>query len=229
MAVSSALDELRTLLHSSRPRDNLDAMEAAARMHADAGPLVPDLVRFLYSEAYVPCTARKYEFSGHAILAEEAMRVIEEIGVAPPMDELRRLLADRRVTMMPEASYDQGAYIGDYSSSTFSPAGLAARLVPLYGQDSFALLSDLLSAALDEPEEIRRPAQRAMKRLALVAMQAAPEHHAAYAAAIEHIAGLPEVVTPATHRGFDLCDLVRDCRKVLGQGAEDPPKPAFLL
>lgn len=218
MAASPTIDELRALLHSPRPRDNLDAMEATVPMRADAGPLVPDLIRFLDSEAYVPCTAREYEFSGHAILAEEAMRVIEWIGVAPPMDDLRRFLADRRIIMMPEASYDQGAYIGDYSSSTFSPAGLAARLVPLHGQHSFALLDDLLSAALDEPDEIRRPAQRAVKQLAPVAVQAIPAHRAAFAAAIDHIAGLPEVVTPRTHRGFDLRDFARDCHKLLGQG-----------
>lgn len=216
--MARTLDELRALLHSPHPPDNLEAMEAAALMHADAGVLVPDLVRFLDSEAYVPCTARRYEFSGHAILAEDAMRVIEEIGVPPPMDELRRLMADRRVIMVPEASYDQGAYIGDYSNSTFSPAGLAARLVPLHGHDCFALLDDLLPVVLAEPEEIRRPAQRAMKQLAPIAVQAAPENRGAYAAAIDRIAGLPEVTTPATYRGFDLRDLARDCRKLLGQG-----------
>lgn len=216
--MSPTLDELRALLRSARPRDNLDAVEAAALMKADAGPLVSDLVRFLDSEAYVPCTARKYEFSGHAILAEDAMRVIEQIGVPPPMEDLRRLLTDRRVILMPEASYDQGAYISDYSSTTFSPAGLAASLVPLYAQEGFALLAALVSAALDDAEEVAKPARRAMERLARFAWQATPEHRATFAAAIEHIAGLPEAVAPATHRGFDLRDLARHCRKVLGQG-----------
>ena len=53
---------------------------------------------------------------------------------------------------MPEASYDQGAYIGDYSSTTFSPAGLAARLVPLLAEKSFALLPELISPQASLPQ-----------------------------------------------------------------------------
>ena len=37
------------------------------------------------------------------------MGAIEEIGVGPHIEELRRLLGDRRIDIMPEASFDQGA------------------------------------------------------------------------------------------------------------------------
>lgn len=217
------LDELRALLASPKPHENLEAMEVVVPMRGAAAPLVPDLVRFLTSEAYVPCTSREYEFSGHAILAEEAMRIIEWIGAAPPVEDLRRLLCDRRVIMMPEASYDQGAYIGDYSSTTFSPAGLAARLVPLLADQSFVLLPELVSAALEHAGEVGRPARRALQLLAPVAVKAVPEGRAAYAAEIDRIACLPEVLAPDTHRGFELRDLARACNKVLGQGG--PPSP----
>jgi hypothetical protein len=74
---------------------------------------VSDLAALLVSDEYMPCKSLKYEFSGHDLIAFSAMQAIESIGVPPDIETLRTLLADRRVFELPEASYDQGAYIGD--------------------------------------------------------------------------------------------------------------------
>jgi hypothetical protein len=208
---------LRAKLASERPSDNLFAIEAAVRLREAAAPLVPDLVRFLTSERYVPCDQQEFELSGHAILAEDAMRLIEYIGVGPDLDELGKLLDDRRIITMPEACYDQGAYIGDYSSTTFSPAGLAARLVPLHKETGLKLIRQLAANAGDESEDIGRPARWAIERLAPFAKTAEAGDRDAYVAQIDHIAELPEAVRPTTSRGFDLRDLARACRKVLAR------------
>ncbi len=215
----TSTEALRALLHSPDPWDNLCAIEAMVALKTEAAPLVDDLLGFLTSEKYVSCTNRKYEFSGHAILAEDAAGMIEWIGAPPDREKLRALMADRRVVMMPEASYDQGAYIGDYSSTTFSPAGLASRLVPLLGQDAFALLPELVANAFNEAEEIGRPARRGMRNMVPVVVAAAPHDRDAYVAEIDRIAALPDVATPRTHIGFDLRDLVRDCRSLLTKAA----------
>jgi hypothetical protein len=211
------IETLRAKLASDRPTDNLFAIEAAVHLREAAAPLVPDLLRFLTSERYVPCDQREYEFSGHAILAEDAMRVIEHIGVAPDIDELRKLLDNKRVIIMPESSYDQGAYIGDYSSTTFSPAGLAARLVPLHGENGLKLVGQLAANARDESDDIGQPALRAIKLLAPFAKTAEAANSNAYTAEIDRIAELPEALAPRTHRGFDLRDLAQACRKILAR------------
>jgi hypothetical protein len=215
--VPLTIEVLQALLASPKPRENLKAIEAAALMHAAAAPLVPALTAFLASEAYVPVEQREYSFSGHAILAEDAMRTIEAIGVAPARDELRKLLGERRVVMMPEASYDQGAYIGDYSSTTFSPAGLAARLVPIDAGNAFALLGELAENAVHDAAEIGQPARRALRQIADLAVKADPADREAFTATIDRLAPLPQSESPTTHLGFDLRDLARHCRKVLGR------------
>jgi hypothetical protein len=216
--MTSDIDALLAALKSPRPRDNLAAIEAAASLRAAGAPLVAELIQFLTSQAYVPCTAREYEFSGHAILAGAATRTIEAIGVAPDMDDVRRLLADHRIFTLPKACYDQGAYIGDYDSETTAPAGNAARLVALLGQGGFALLPQLAGNARHEAEEIGRPARRAIADLAKLAPQATVAIRQDFIAAIDRIADLPEALTPTTSRGFDLRDLARACRRELGGG-----------
>ena len=212
------LDALRAALRSPVPLDNLAAIEAAAKMREAAAPLVPDLLQFLTSEAHVPCTSREYEFSGHALLAEEARGAIEMIGVAPGFDALRRLLADHRVFLMPKASYDQGAYIGDYDSETLAPAAQAARLVALFGQGGFAFLPDLEANARCEADEIGQPSRRAIGEMSKLYRDASEGDRQAFAAAIDRIANLPDVLAPTTHRGFDLRDLARACKREIEKG-----------
>jgi hypothetical protein len=221
----TSTEELRALLHSPDPWDNLNAIEAMVSLKTEAAPLVNDLLGFLTSERYVSCNHRKYEFSGHAILAEDAAGMIEWIGAPPDREKLRALMADRRIIIMPEASYDQGAYIGDYSSTTFSPAGLASRLVPLLGQNAFALLPELIANAFNEAEEIGRPARRGIRNMVPVVAAAAPRDRETFVAEIDRIAALPEVATPRTHLGFDLRDLARDCRRLLAKAAPPPSPP----
>jgi hypothetical protein len=211
------IETLRAKLASDRPTDNLFAIEGTVRLREAAAALIPDLVRFLTSERWVSCEQREYEFSGHAILAEDAMRAIEYIGVGPDLDDLSRLLDDRRIIIMPEACYDQGAYIGDYSSTTFSPAGLAAQLVPLHRESGLRLIGQLALNAREEPEDIGKPARRAIEQLAPFAKTADAADRDAYVAEIDRIAELPEALAPTTGRGFDLRDLARACRKVLAR------------
>lgn len=213
-----SIEQLRALLHSPEPRDNLKAMDAMVPLKGAAAPLVPDLLPFLTSEAYVPCTAREYEFSGHALLCEQSASLIEHIGAAPDTAALGKLLADPRVFLLPEASYDQGAYIGDYSGTTAAPAGLAARLVPLLREDAFALLPALAANARAEADEIAHPTHRALRRLATIASTASPASRAAFEVMIGGMAALPQAVEPRAHRGFDLRDLARDCRRILARG-----------
>jgi hypothetical protein len=143
------------------------------------------------------------------------MRAIEYIGVGPALEELGMLLNDRRIIIMPEACYDQGAYIGDYASTTFSPAGLAAQLVPLHRENGLKLIGQLAANARDESEDIGRPARWAIEWLAPFAKNARAADRDAYVAEIDRIAELAEALAPTTSHGFDLRDLARACRKVL--------------
>jgi hypothetical protein len=207
--------ELRAMLETGRRRQKLDAMEEAALAHASAAPLVPDLAPFMTSSDYVPCTERQYDFSGHAPLAFQAMSTIESIGVAPDIETLRRLLGDHRRIVLPEACYDQGAYIGDYSSEALAPAGLAARLVPLMGADAFGLLAELAANARHEDDLIAGPARRAVIALSRLSAASEPRAAAMLRGEMEAVAALPEVAAPATHRGFALRDMARDVLKTL--------------
>ena len=47
----------------------LEAIDAVGPLGRSAASLIPDLTALLTSQDYVPCTAREYEFSGHALLA----------------------------------------------------------------------------------------------------------------------------------------------------------------
>jgi len=193
----------------------LAAMEAAAKAGRAARSLLPDLAALLTSDDYVPCTARAYEFSGHAPLAQSAASVIEAIGVAPDVETLRRLLADPRTFLLPDASYDQGAYIGDYSSETIAPAAFAGRLAEMLGLGGFALLEDLAVTALHDDTLIAWPSQRCIMRLADRAHHAAPHECARLADLAARLEAMPDVAAPATHRGFELRDLVRHLRERL--------------
>lgn len=211
------LQALRAALESGTPLQKLDAIEEISRTHKDrAVSLVPQLAALLTSEEYVPCTAREYEFSGHAEIGFEAMSAIRQIGTAPDLATMRRLLDDPRVFLLPEASYDQGAYIGDYGGTEAAPAGLAARLVEVMGTDGFVLTPVLARNAGREADVIAQPAQRAMRELAKIVGTAPPEQQAGFAAVVEVMGSFPDVITPNTTRGFDLRDLVAFCRKRMG-------------
>lgn len=209
------IEAWRAALRGGDKYECLEAIEAAGRTGRSARSLVPDLAALLTSEDHVPCTAREYEFSGHALLAQSAASVIEAIGVAPDIEMLRMVLADPRIFLMPEASYDQGAYIGDYSSEYIAPAAFAGRLAEMFGLSGFALLDDLAATALHEDKLIAWPSQRCIMRLADRAHHAAPTECARLADLAARLEAMPEVATPNTHRGFALRDLARHLRKRL--------------
>lgn len=200
----------------SGPRwEKLEAINTAALMHGAAAPLVPLIATFLTSTEYVPCTQQKYDFSGHAPLANEAMRAIESIGVAPDAQVLRALLLDPQVLEFPEASYDQGAYIGDYGCEFVAPAGLAARLVPVMGQAGFVLLPELFQAACSLEDEIGKPARRAFQEMTKLLPEASAQSRRALADVAERMAFMPDALEPKSHRGFDLRDLAALLKKKL--------------
>lgn len=204
------IEELRTLLRNGSRNEKLDAMEEAVLGRDLAASLVPDLAALMTSSEYVPCTEREHEFSGHASLAWTAASVIESIGVAPAVDVLRRLLEDHQLIVLPEACYDQGAYIGDYSSETIAPAGQAAKLVRLMGLDGFSLLDELAANALQDEELIADPARRTIVALVKLGTAIPPDDLRRLWLLLDHIQALPEVTTPTTHRGFALRDMARD-------------------
>jgi hypothetical protein len=209
------IEELRDLLRNGDRDQKLDAMDEAVHGNGLSGSLVPDLAALMTSSDYVPCTQREYEFSGHASLAWTAASVIESIGVAPSVEVLRQLLADHQLIVLPEACYDQGAYIGDYSSETIAPAGQAAKLVRLMGVNGFALFDELAANARHEEELIADPARRTIIALSQLCAAAPAESVGRLWRELDDIAALPEVATPATHRGFALRDMARDCLKRL--------------
>ena len=209
------IEAWRAALRGSDKYECLTAIEAAGKAGRAARSLVPDLAALLTSEDYVPCTAREYEFSGHASLAQSATSAIEAIGVAPEIETLRRLLADPRIFLLPEASYDQGAYIGDYSSETIAPAGFAGRLSEMMGLSAFALLDDLAIAARHDDKLIAWPSQRCIMRLADRAHHALPDECARLASLATNLEAMPDVAAPTSHRGFALRDLARHIRKRL--------------
>ena len=213
-----SLDRLRADLLTGGRLEKLEAIDAAALMGAPAAALVPILATFLTSEEYVPCDQRRYHFSGHAHLCFDAMQAIESIGTPPELRTLRTLLADPRVFFLPEASYDQGAYIGDYGGIKIAPAGLAARLVPLMRHRAFDLLPELFAAACNPSEEIGGPARRAFRKLAEFLPDASPVARAGYRAAVEAMAALPEAVAPTSLHGFELRDLAAACTRKMNAG-----------
>lgn len=211
------LDAMRAQLRSGDAYRQLDVLETAWQYGAGAEPLVPDIAVLLTSQDYVPVSARKYDFSGHAPIAQSARSAIESIGVPPDLETLRALLADHRIFELPEASYDQGAYIGDYGTEYVAPAGSAARLCELMGLDTAQLLEPLGLNAFAENELISWPAQRAIMKLATLLGDPGsdPYAQAALAALATVIEALPEVVSPASKRGFALRDLAQHIRKKL--------------
>ncbi|MGE0280102.1 MAG: hypothetical protein AB7P20_05750 [Rhizobiaceae bacterium] len=209
------IEAWRAALGGSDKYARLTAIEAAGQAGRAARSLVADLAALLTSEDYVPCTAREYEFSGHALLAQAAASAIESIGVSPEIETLRSLLGDPRIFLMPEASYDQGAYIGDYSSETIAPAAFAGRLTEMLGLRGFALLDDLAATARHEDKLIAWPSQRCIMRLADRAHHASPEESAKLATLTTELEAMPEVAAPNTHREFALRDLARHLRKRL--------------
>ncbi|MFI0848396.1 hypothetical protein [Mesorhizobium sp. IMUNJ 23232] len=207
--------ELRSMLLSGRRRRKLDAMEEAALARASAAPLVPDIAPFMTSSDYVPVGEQEYDFSGHAPLAFQAMSTIEAIGVPPDIETLRRLLNDHQLIVVPEACCDQGAYIGDYSSETLSPAGFAARLVPLMGVEGFGLFTELAANARHENDLIADPARRTVVKLSLLGAALTVASIAVLRGEMAAVQTLPEVASPATRRGFALRDMAADVLKNL--------------
>lgn len=209
------VEELRAILRDGKRWEIGEAMHEAALAEGGAESLVPDIATFLSSDDYLRVSEQKYSFSGITPLAFAAMSSIESIGVAPEVVTLRKLLDDRRVFLLPEASYDQGAYIGDYSSQAIAPAQVAARLVPLLKADGFKLLPELLFNARNDEKEIWQPAILATKRLLPFLANAADHERELLAALSMGFSVSPKIAKPATARDFELRDLAALCQKKL--------------
>lgn len=201
------VEDARRKLQSDDLRDKVAAMDAAALAGPAAIPLIPDLVPYLHSTEYLPVTAREYSFSGHAPLCWEAMCAIRATKAGPEKEVLKDLLLDREILMLPEASYDQGAYIGDYSSVTYAVAGLAARIVREMGEGGIPYTPELLVAAQWPDKEIWQPAIVAMSGMAKLLPDVSLEHRAGLTWLCEEIARMPEVNPPRTDWAFELRDL----------------------
>lgn len=212
------LAAMRAELRSNDPYRQLPVLEKLWQYREGAAALVPDIAPLLTSESYVPVSGRKYSFSGHAPIAQHACSAIESIGVPPDRATLEKVLADHRIFELPEASYDQGAYIGDYGTDYIAPAGLAARLCELMGADMWPLVKALGWNALAENELIYWPAHRAIMRFAdaVAPPDSNPDARVAIAALAMVIDVMPEVMMPATKRSFALRDLARHIHKRLG-------------
>lgn len=206
---------LRETLRTGRPLKKLEAIEAAAKMKQAATPLIPDLLALLTSDEYVQCTSLDIEAFGHAVIAERACAALGSIGVMPDLEAIRTILMDRRVHELPEASYDQGAYIGDYGTEYVAPAAIAAKLIEHLGPPSFDLLPEITENAMEENEHIGKPNRRVLAMLGHELGAYSPDQLAAYAAAIDTIGSQPQALKPTTHRGFDLRDLAAFGRKKL--------------
>ncbi|HTV68439.1 MAG TPA: hypothetical protein VMF90_07880 [Rhizobiaceae bacterium] len=205
--IPPSIEDLRKALRSGRPFEKLDAIEAASKFKQAAAPLIPDLVALLSSDEYVQCTSLDIEAFGHAVIAERACAALGSIGIMPDIEVLRSVLNDKRVHELPEASYDQGAYIGDYGTEYVAPAAIAAKLIEYLGPSGFDLLPEIIENAMVENEHIGKPSRRVIAMLGHELGTYSPDEVAAYAAAIETIGSQPEALKPTTHRGFDLRDL----------------------
>lgn len=209
------VEELRAVLRDGKRWEKSEAMHEAALVESGADPLVPDIAAYLTSDDYIRVSEQEYSFSGITPLAFAAMSSIESIGIAPDVAMLRKLLDDRRIFILPEASYDQGAYIGDYSSQTVAPAELAARLVPLMKADGFALLPELLFNARNDEKQIWEPAMLAIKRLLPFLPQAAEHHVKHLTASVMAISVGHAMLKPVGLRALELRDLAILCKKKL--------------
>lgn len=201
------VDELRSLLRDGKRREKGAAMHEAALAAGGAEPLVPDIAAFMTSDDYLRVSEQDYASSGITPLAFAAMRSIESIGIAPSLATMRALLDNRTVVLLPEASYDQGAYIGDYSSQEVAPAELATQLIPLMGAGGFVLLPELLHNIRNGEALIWESAIRALKRLAPLLAEAADYQRELLAASMMAISLMPEARKPASARGFALRDI----------------------
>ncbi len=157
--LSSAMDDIIRALESGDADTKLRAIEAAA-VAPDGARFVPALALLLNSSDYVPAS-----FPGHDYLAERAFAAIRQIGRAPPVDTLRALLADHRILSLPQAAYDQGVHVGDYATREIVPAELAARLVPLLGDDARLLETELRANTHHADARIAEAAIAALKSL----------------------------------------------------------------
>lgn len=209
------VEELRAIIRDGKRWEKAAAMHEAAVAESGAGSLVPDIAVLLDSDDYLRVSEQDYSFSGITPMAQAAVGSIESIGVAPDVPTLKKLLDDRRVFLLPEASYDQGAYIGDYSSQEVAPAALAARLVPLMREDGFKLMPELFWNAQQEHKLIWEPAIRAIRKL-LPFLPDAAEHHREYLASMAMAISVSrESAKPTNWRTSELRDLALLCQKRL--------------
>lgn len=142
------------------PFETMRFIEAAALAGAAASARVPALVDLIDSSDY----AHRF-YADRALVGEQAAYAIRQIGVAPGIEELRRLLADPRCLEFPVACFDQGTYVGDYATRDVAPAGLAAMLVPLLGTEGLGLFRELAMNAASSHEEISASARAAIDTL----------------------------------------------------------------
>lgn len=209
------VEELRRIIRDGKRWEKAAAMHEAAVAASGAESLVLDIAVFLTSDDYIRVSEQDYSFSGITPLAQAAIGSIESIGIAPDVATLKKLLDDRRIFLLPEASYDQGAYIGDYSSQEVAPAALAARLVPLMRADGFSLLPELFWNAQQEQKLIWESAILAIRKL-LPFLSDAAEHHREYLASMAMAISVSrESAKPTSWRTSELRDLAALCQKRL--------------
>jgi hypothetical protein len=121
---------LGNLLRSDEP----ESVYAALLVLKDYGPevvraLSETVAGLLPSRLQVLCT--NSGMGSHAPVADAAYRVLKKMDPGDlPREALTRVLELGTLSIeLPEACYDQGAYIGDYATYTFRPAEFARKLL----------------------------------------------------------------------------------------------------
>lgn len=120
---------LQNLLRS----DEAESVYAALMVLKESGPetlraLAQTIAELLGSSLQVLCTSSGTGL--HEPVAHAAQRVLSKMAPEDlPRETLLAILelGDKSIEL-PEACYDQGAYIGDYATFTFRPAELAQSL-----------------------------------------------------------------------------------------------------
>jgi hypothetical protein len=180
---ADAVEILRSKLSSTDAPSVLAAIKVAAKRKEAC--VVCDLLSLLESDLIVECTAFDFQSSGHQEIAVAAAEALEQIGAPPPFDRVAALLAGTKRLMVPEACYDQGAYIGDYSSAMIVPSALAARIANLLGDDAFKLTAEIAQQTRDPDMMNARFAHWGMNALAEMARGKPADITAPFFAALE--------------------------------------------
>ncbi len=127
-----------SLLESDDPESVLATLDIVGHSREQSVRLLPAIVNLLSSSQHVPCTNMENPGLGHQSIALAAMRILLALNLPLPADPVLKILNDDASIELPEACYDQGAYIGDYATFAFLPAAYAARVAWLCGAQAAA-------------------------------------------------------------------------------------------